>query len=45
MNVRKDRNLLRHALAAGIRTAAEMAAWLRNLDGRDRIKAGGFAQG
>jgi hypothetical protein len=32
MKVRKDRKLLRHALAQGIRTAAEMAAWLRTLD-------------
>jgi hypothetical protein len=33
MNIRKDRKLLHHALAEGIRTAAELAAWLRDLDG------------
>ncbi len=33
MKIRKDGNLLRYALAQGIRTVAEMAVWLRTLDG------------
>ena len=31
MNIRKDRRLLREAIAEGIRTAAELAAYLRHL--------------
>jgi hypothetical protein len=44
MNIRKDRKLLHHALAEGIRTAAEMAAWIKNLDSRGRRSIARFAQ-
>jgi hypothetical protein len=44
MKMKNDRRLLRHALAQGIRTAAEMAAWLRALDGRKATALGALAQ-
>lgn len=43
MKMRKDRKLLRQALAQGIRTAAEMAAWLRSLDGGKSVPLGAAA--
>ncbi|GEM_PF-4305697 len=33
MNIRKDRNLLADAIARGVKTAAELAAYLRMLEG------------
>jgi len=44
MNIRKDHELLRHALAEGIRTVAELAAWLKHLDSRQSVFATGLAQ-
>jgi len=32
MNIRKDRNLLADAIARGVKTAAELAAYLRTLE-------------
>ncbi len=32
MNIRKDRKVLKEAIAAGIRTAAELALYLRTLE-------------
>ena len=32
--MKKDQKLLRHALAEGIRTVAELAEWLKRLDER-----------
>jgi len=44
MNIRRDRKLLRHALAEGVRTVAELAAWLKRLDSREPLLANGLVQ-
>jgi hypothetical protein len=42
MNIRRDRKLLRRALAEGIRTAAELALWLKERSTKTPALSVGF---
>jgi len=37
MNVRKDRRILKEAITRGIKTAAELAAYLRSLETESKM--------